>query len=127
MDPLVIEDFPSSVSEERMNQQYLSNATIPIIEDNESTTKTPIERQGEIVIETQPTKLIREPPYPERLTLQNIVEQPQFNLLGELKNLYVKIPLLQALHDVPIYAKTVRDLCVRKQVENLGILPLSMY
>ena len=42
------------------------------------------------------------------------MEQPQFNLLGELKNIYVKIPLLQALHDVPIYAKTVRDLCVRK-------------
>ena len=40
--------------------------------------------------------------------------QPQFNLLGELKNLYVKIPLLQSLHDVPIYARTVRDLCTRK-------------
>ena len=44
----------------------------------------------------------------------NIVEQPQFNLLGELNNLYVKIPLLQTLHDVPIYAKTIRDLFVRK-------------
>ena len=40
--------------------------------------------------------------------------QPQFNLLGELKNLYVKIPLLQALQDVPIYARTVRDLCTKK-------------
>ena len=40
--------------------------------------------------------------------------QPQFNLLGELKNVYVKIPLLQALHYVPIDAKTVWDLCVRK-------------
>ena len=42
------------------------------------------------------------------------MEQPQFNLLGELKILYVKIPLLQTLHDVPIYAKIVWDLCVRK-------------
>ena len=42
------------------------------------------------------------------------MEQPQFNLLGEFKNLYVKILLLQALYDVPIYAKTVQDLCVRK-------------
>ena len=42
------------------------------------------------------------------------MEQPHFNLLGELKNLYVKIPLLQALHDVPIYAKTIWELCVRK-------------
>ena len=40
--------------------------------------------------------------------------QPQFNLLGELKNIYVKIPLLQALHDVPIYARIVWDLCTRK-------------
>ena len=42
------------------------------------------------------------------------MEQPQFNLLGELKILCVKILLLQSLHDVPIYAKIVRDLCVRK-------------
>ena len=42
------------------------------------------------------------------------MEQPQFNLFGELKNVYVKIPLFQALHDVPIYAKIFRDLCVRK-------------
>ena len=42
------------------------------------------------------------------------MEQPSFNLLGELKNIYVKVPLLQSLHDVPIYAKTVRDLIVKK-------------
>ena len=40
--------------------------------------------------------------------------KPQFNLLGKLRNLYVKIPLLQALQDVPIYARTVRDLCTKK-------------
>ena len=42
------------------------------------------------------------------------MEQPRFNLLGELKNIYVNIPLSQALHDVPIYTKTVRDLVVKK-------------
>ena len=42
------------------------------------------------------------------------MEQPQFNILGDLKNLYVKIPLLQALHDVRIYAKPIWHLCVRK-------------
>jgi hypothetical protein len=41
-------------------------------------------------------------------------EPPAFNLLGELQNLYVKIPLLQALRDVPIYARTVRDICFKK-------------
>ena len=46
--------------------------------------------------------------------LPKVVGQPQFNLLGELKNPYVKIPLLQDLQDVPIYAITVRDLCTRK-------------
>ena len=29
-------------------------------------------------------------------------------------NIYVKIPLLQSLRDVPIYARTVRDLCTKK-------------
>ena len=46
--------------------------------------------------------------------LPRVGGQPQFNLLGELKNLYVKIPLLQDLQDVPIYARTVWDLCTRK-------------
>jgi hypothetical protein len=42
------------------------------------------------------------------------LELPTFNLLGELQNLYVKIPLLQALRDVPIYARTMQDICVKK-------------
>jgi hypothetical protein len=46
--------------------------------------------------------------------LNKTLEPPAFNLLGELQNLYVKIPLLQALRDVPIYARTMRDICVKK-------------
>jgi hypothetical protein len=42
------------------------------------------------------------------------VEFPSFNLLGELQNMHVNIPLLQEIRDVPIYAKTVRDLCIKK-------------
>jgi hypothetical protein len=53
-------------------------------------------------------------PFPERLALTKTPELPAFNLLGELQNLYVKIPLLQALRDVPIYARTMRDICVKK-------------
>jgi hypothetical protein len=53
------------------------------------------------------------PPFPERLALTKTPEPPAFNLLGELQNLYVKIPLLQALRDVPIYARTMRDICVK--------------
>jgi hypothetical protein len=37
------------------------------------------------------------PPFPERLALTKTPEPPAFNLLGELQNLYVKIPLLEAL------------------------------
>ena len=47
--------------------------------------------------------------------LPKVVGQPQFNLLGESKNIYVKIPLLKSLQDVPIYARTIRDLCTRKR------------
>jgi hypothetical protein len=53
------------------------------------------------------------PPFPERLALTKTPEPPAFNLLGELQNLYVKIPLLQALRDVPIYVRTMRDICVK--------------
>ena len=42
------------------------------------------------------------------------MELPSFNLLEELQNLHVNIPLLQAIRDVPIYAKIVRDLCIKK-------------
>ena len=42
------------------------------------------------------------------------MEQPRFNLLGELKKIYVKITLLQSLHYVPIYVETVRDLIIKK-------------
>jgi hypothetical protein len=41
-------------------------------------------------------------------------EPPAFNILKELQNLSVKIPLLQALRDVPIYARTMREICVKK-------------
>ena len=78
VEPLAIEDVPSSVTEVRMNQQCPSKTTIPIIEDTKSPTETSGETQEEIVIKTQPRQLIRELPYPERLTLQKTVEHPQF-------------------------------------------------
>ena len=34
--------------------------------------------------------------------------------MEELKNLYIKIPLLQAIQDIPIYEKTIKELCVKK-------------
>ena len=65
VEPLVIEDVPYYVTEARMNQQYPSNTTIPIIEDDKIPIETPAEAQREPFIETQPTQLVREMPYPE--------------------------------------------------------------
>jgi len=62
-----------------------------------------------------------EPPYPERLTLSKSSPQAEFDLLGELQNLFVKIPLLQAMKDAPIYAKTLREYCSKKSKDPLTI------
>jgi hypothetical protein len=32
----------------------------------------------------------------------------------ELRNVCIKIPLLQVIKDIPIYAKIIRDLCIKK-------------
>lgn len=40
--------------------------------------------------------------------------QPEYDFLRELQNLHVWIPLLQALKEAPIYAKTVRYFCIKK-------------
>jgi len=37
--------------------------------------------------------------------------------LGELKNLYVKIPFLQAIQGIPIY--DIKELCVKKPRRNI--------
>ena len=46
------------------------------------------------------------PPYPKRLVEKKIpMSLPKFDILDELKNYYVKIPLLQAIKGIPIYEK----------------------
>ena len=54
------------------------------------------------------------PPYPERLAISKIEPQPEFDLIGELKKNCVKILLLQAIRDIPIYTKAIRDVCVKR-------------
>ena len=90
VEPVIIEDAPPSVHEERVNPQHPSD-TIPIIEDAEH----PIDGMGETKNDKSSDAVIRQPPYLERLMLPRVGGQPQFNLLGELRNLYVKIPLLK--------------------------------
>ena len=55
MEPIVIEDVPSSVNEPRMNQQFENSVstTIPIIEDVEALAKTHNETPPETLVETR--------------------------------------------------------------------------
>ena len=48
------------------------------------------------------------PPYPECLIIDNLMPQSEFDLLGELWNVCVKILLFQAIKDIPIYSKVVK-------------------
>jgi len=71
-------------------------------------------------LEEQPTSRSQEPssshivqpPFLERLEMK--LKQPEFDLVSELRNVCIKIPLLQAIKDIPIYAKTVKELCTKK-------------
>lgn len=56
------------------------------------------------------------PPFPERLSMTVQPTPEETELLGELKLLCVKIPLLQAIKDVPIYNRLIKEKCFR----NLG-------
>ena len=33
--------------------------------------------------------------------------------MNELNNIYVKIPLLQAIKEIPIYSKVIKELCIK--------------
>ena len=33
--------------------------------------------------------------------------------MNELKNICIKIPLLQAIKDIPIYSKVIKELCIK--------------
>eukprot|EP00253_Pinus_taeda_P007468 PITA_07468 len=53
------------------------------------------------------------PPFPEKLTGTTQPNPKETKLLGELKQLCVKIPLLQAIKDVPVYNKLIKEKCFR--------------
>ena len=76
------------------------------------------EKEGRDIVDQRDTKnlIISSPPFPERLTLPKPIVSLDFDLLGELKNLCIKIPIRQAIQDIPIYAKTIKELCGKKQV-----------
>jgi hypothetical protein len=59
-------------------------------------------------LQNDPSQIMKAPPYPARLVMKKPTTQPEFDILNELKNIYVKIPLLQAIKDIPIYSKVVK-------------------
>lgn len=65
------------------------------------------------------TIMTQTPPYLERLVEQRIqMSLLEFDILDELKNTYVKIPLLQEIKYIPIYVKTIKELCTKKTSKN---------
>jgi hypothetical protein len=76
-----------------------------------STEKIPIDNQ----IQKGKMLNIQAPPFPERLVKEKLpISLPEFDVLDELRNVCVKIPLLQAIKDIPIYTKEIKELCSNK-------------
>jgi hypothetical protein len=84
--------------------------------------KEEIKPGGYIVESQDPDKgTTPSPPFPERLMIAKPTVYPKFDLVRELKNLYIKIPLLQSLQDIPIpiYEKTIKEICTRKPIRKI--------
>eukprot|EP00253_Pinus_taeda_P027327 PITA_27327 len=65
--------------------------------------------------QNQQIKTFQPPPFLERLHQPRpSTPLPQFDVLDELRNVYIKIPLLQATKDIPIYTKAIKELCLKK-------------
>jgi hypothetical protein len=56
-------------------------------------------RKGRNTVKSQDSDkdAIPSPPFPKRLMIAKPIVYPDFDIVGELRNLYIKIPLLQAL------------------------------
>ena len=74
----------------------------------------------------EPTQERRIPPFPERLAIEKPVIHPEYDILNELKNVCVKIPLLQAIKDILIYSKLIKELFIKKLGRKQKHPPLFM-
>ena len=45
--------------------------------------------------------------------IETSVAHLEYNILNELNNISVKIPLLQAIKDIPIYSKVIKELYIK--------------
>ena len=80
---------------------------MPEVEITPQPTEQPTSRPQE-----PSSSLTIQPPFPERLGMK--LKQLKFDLVYELRNVCIKIMFLQAIKNIPIYAKIVRELCTKK-------------
>lgn len=55
-----------------------------------------------------------QPPFPERLLMERSEPIYETSLASELQNIFIKIPLLQAIKDIPICTKIIKEICLKK-------------
>jgi hypothetical protein len=98
---VIIQEEEEETPDELPNEETLEDVIIP-------------KSQSSNPQQTIQTQIPRTPPFPERLIIEKPIVRPEFDIMNELRNVCVKIPLLQAIRDVPIYVKTIRELCIKK-------------
>lgn len=91
----------------------------PPVSTKESSNKTnenefPTHSKQDDLEQGKQIRIVQSPPYPEWLLQPKLTTPlPQFDVLDELRNVYVKIPLLQAIKDIPIYTKAIKEHCLK--------------
>jgi len=55
-----------------------------------------------------------QPPYPKRFVVEKKDPIPESSLAYKLRNLFIKVPLLQDIKEVPICTKIIRQLYLKK-------------
>eukprot|EP00253_Pinus_taeda_P020901 PITA_20901 len=84
-------------------------------ENGENENETPTQKKQNDDIKNKQMQLLHPPPFPDRLVQEKLpMSIPQFDVLDELKNVYIKIPLLQTIKDIPIYTKAIKELYLKK-------------
>jgi hypothetical protein len=86
-------------------------------EENNQTTPAEEETSPPILITSHSIRVPQQvnlPPYPKRLLIKKPDPPLHKDIEDELRNVCIKIPLLQAIKDIPIYSKIIRDLFLKK-------------
>jgi len=77
-------------------------------EENEEAENSTQKKQNDDIKNKQ-MQPINPPPFLDRLIQAKLpMSIPQFYFLDEMKNIYIKIPLLQAIKYIPIYTKAIK-------------------